>query len=529
LALLCCVLLAYHYSLYALLQNLTFQTPVAYVVLVPPIALALALLVLSQDRGRPVAQDRELDLIIGLPLIGVALLILLVLPIQLSLYYWVYRMDLLSLPVFVAGAVTLLFGVQMLWRLALPIAFLALTWPAPYFPLLDSFGNGMAQLTSAAVRVLTSLPGTDAVQASGLELLQVRGPAGSFVVDITAACGGVNGLLGFGLLSVAVLLLTDGRWPRKLLWFALGVAVVFVANLLRILAVMAIGYAFGEAAAIQRAHPLAGLVGFNLALLFSLWLVQRCGLRWRHIDVRWAARRPRGSRALLALVGLLLALSATMAFADAGLADYRPVISSSTELTRMSDFARVQPQPAGWKMRYVSSQGWAPLYFGGGALWIRYQYSGPHGLAAFADVVDTPDRGALATYGVENCYLYHQWQIEYLQRLDLGHGVSGVLLDYYNPDLHASWSTVYWEWPVLRDSSLVYERVVLIVTPRDIQAPQPHVTSTNFIRQSVFNLYAAVSGYIEGPQTARFQQTNRLLEGLAVHVVDSMARSASGG
>ena len=51
------------------------------------------------------------------------------LPDKLSAMFWVWRIDLLTLPVFVAGATAIIFGVRVLWRQKLAVSYLFLAWP----------------------------------------------------------------------------------------------------------------------------------------------------------------------------------------------------------------------------------------------------------------------------------------------------------------------------------------------------------------------------------------------------------------
>ena len=60
--------------------------------------------------------------LLGMSPVGLRLAINLLLPIRLSTLFWVWRVDLVSLPLFVAGAIALLFGVRALWRQRLPVA-----------------------------------------------------------------------------------------------------------------------------------------------------------------------------------------------------------------------------------------------------------------------------------------------------------------------------------------------------------------------------------------------------------------------
>ena len=131
-ALLGSVLIAYSYSLTTLLQTADQQTPLAYISLVPAIALALAAVRARPLKPEPPIYDRQLDYTIGIPLLVAAIAINELLPARMSAMFWVYRVDLFSLPIFVAGAVAIIFGCRVLWRQKLAIAFLFLAWPYPY-------------------------------------------------------------------------------------------------------------------------------------------------------------------------------------------------------------------------------------------------------------------------------------------------------------------------------------------------------------------------------------------------------------
>src|SRR6202022_1605260 len=97
------VIVAYHYSLSTLIQSLNLDTPLAYIGLVPFIALGLAAVRAKPALAEPAIHDRQLDYIVGVPLVATALAINLVMPKRLSVMFWVWRIDLLSMPFFVAG------------------------------------------------------------------------------------------------------------------------------------------------------------------------------------------------------------------------------------------------------------------------------------------------------------------------------------------------------------------------------------------------------------------------------------------
>jgi hypothetical protein len=97
-ALLGVVVIAYSYSLSTLLQLADLNPPLAYVSLVPIIALILAAVNSKPLHPEPSIHDRQTDYIIGIPLMGAALLVDFLLPSKLSAMFWVWRIDLLTLP-----------------------------------------------------------------------------------------------------------------------------------------------------------------------------------------------------------------------------------------------------------------------------------------------------------------------------------------------------------------------------------------------------------------------------------------------
>jgi len=89
---------------------------------------ALALAASRRQRPAPDIHDRYTDYIVGLPLLAGALLLLGYVPSQLSVFAWLWRLDLLSLPLLVAGSIAIAFGVRALWLQRLPLATLFLPW-----------------------------------------------------------------------------------------------------------------------------------------------------------------------------------------------------------------------------------------------------------------------------------------------------------------------------------------------------------------------------------------------------------------
>jgi hypothetical protein len=124
---------AFKASLLSLAAGFPGHLALGALALVPVIALLLALgIAIRRRRPEPDIHDRYLDYILGLALLGAATAAMWFLPGSMSIFFWSWRLDLVWLPLFAAGAITLLSGARALWRYRLPVIFLFLAWPLPY-------------------------------------------------------------------------------------------------------------------------------------------------------------------------------------------------------------------------------------------------------------------------------------------------------------------------------------------------------------------------------------------------------------
>jgi exosortase len=505
------VALAYHYSLSTLARGLTLQTPLAYLALVPLIALALGVVKLRlEPRSRPI-HDRQVDWIVGIGLLGAAAAILLILPSGISAAYWLNRLDLLSLPLFVAGLVTMLFGVRRLWVLKGPILFLLLAWPMPYVLLMGGATTAFTEFSARLVGIVTAAVGLAAAVPGDESMFLVGSGARSFAVSIGSACSGVNSLVGFLLLGIALGSIVRGPRLRRLAWLAGGLILVFALNVLRILAVIAAGAALGQEAALDVLHPVAGLLVFNLGVLVMLALVPVFRLRIPASPVgdvpsELSAPSPirRARAALLVTLGLAVVLAGT----NAAFARYES-ISSGLADARLQPFDIRTAQVPQWESRYAANFAQAAQSFGPSATWDRLLYSPMPAspiqstLPVWVDVVTTADPGTFAAFGIEACYRFHGYRIESLTTVDVGAGVQAQLIDYHNPVLGGDWSALWWEWPFQVGGQTRYERIVL------------------FIANGPAAQYGGVAGIDVAGQSQRFTDTDRFLAALARFVVRS--------
>ena len=214
----------------------------------------------------------------------------------MSAMFWFYRVDLLSLPIFVAGAVAIIFGCRVLWRQKLAIAFLFLAWPYPYQKYLLGVLNAFTDVTLVAmekIAVWTHLATPTGVTSDNA-LFSVNHHGTPFSLSIVSACSGVNGVVGFLLVGSAFAAIVRGPIVRKVLWLAGGMLLLFALNLGRITFIFFAGKEWGESVAINIFHPFIGLVLFCVGVIVMLLLIRPLGMHI-HIGATSPPTSPNGT------------------------------------------------------------------------------------------------------------------------------------------------------------------------------------------------------------------------------------------
>ena len=468
----------YRYSLGTLVSEWNHDTPLADLALVPAVALALAAAAASRHRYVAHLRLGRCDYVLAVPLLLAAIAVVSVGPIAWSKYFWAARIDLLTLPLVALASVVLLFGARIVFPFALPVVFLLLAWPLPYAVMLEHELARFTAATSATVTAIASslaIARPDTHAGAGVFVVQHGGQA--FSVGIGDACSGVNSLVGFLIIGTAALYFVRGRVPAKLAWFACGALLVYVFNVARILGILVVGRAFGERAAFEVVHPVAGLVALAAAVALTVRLLPSFRLQLRPageqsiadtpiarpapLDQQATIRRAAPRIALVAGATVALALAGgNLAVAARGLDNFgRPAIKT---------FAADPTVGPRWRVGRVETIGWATPYYGSHSSWVRYRLR-PHPRSAqnaftiWLDAITSRDLGALNAYTLAHCYAFHGFSVELARRVDLGNGVIGQEFAYRTS--RTTWHAVAWQWPVLGASSRVeHERVVLIAS-----------------------------------------------------------------
>jgi exosortase/archaeosortase family protein len=521
-------LIAYHFTLLSLADYLRLDTPLAYLPLLPIFAVWTAVVAVDRYRSSPPpSRELHLDLIVGVPLLVVALLMITLLPAAWSTYYWTDRPDVLSLAVFCAGAITVCFGVGWMLRLRAAIVFMFLMWPALYLHLLPGVMQSVTDGTNTALAAVVShLP--IGVTPHGDGILSLMSGGQPILVTVGTACSGANGALGFALIGGAFSTVLVGRRSLKLLWVVAGIGLSLVFNVLRLVSILALASAGHASLALGAYHSVIGLVLFAVVILVMLAVAPLFRLHHRPLTRRTSTAAPvgthRGRRiAVPVALGLLTVLSAV---ADRGLVSYA-AFADGTGAPTVAAFDVHEPMPAGLTVSYQTTYDWSKQYYGANSDWSRYGFyaSSTPGIV-WADIVRTDDRGSLDAYNLQNCFTFHNYDIRNAQRIDLGSGVTGLLLNYRDPDTNANWATVSWAWPVRYHDDTYYERISLTSDLRPGQKTAPDLRPSDGLRSAFIGLVNLFTGERSGPPEATYQVADSTLQAMASSVVAATVHRA---
>ncbi len=476
---------AYSLTLGSMFDYLRLETPLAYLPLLPFFSIGIALFTAHRYRNVSAGiRDRQIDFLIGIPMIVFAMLLITIVPALASTYYWSNRPDVLSMALFAGGLITIFYGINWFWRLKGALVFLVLMWPALYLNIMPGVMQSFTDATNGALaKVVHLLPlGVSLTGQPGL--LSVHQASGApLTVSVGTACSGANSVLGFLLIGAAILTAVGGGGPRKLLWMIVGLGLTFAVNVLRLTSILALASAGHPDLALGGYHAVIGLILFTLVIAAMMRLLPLFGLRprpdvvatGRSRQLTPAVPRPVTVRRRRIVIGTMTALAVLVGLANQGLAPYA-AFQDGTGSPSVLPFSTTSA-PGGMQVSYYQDYPWAKQYFGANSTFTRYYVSGapsssksPKTTTAalvqtnlvYADVVRTDDKGSLDAYNLQNCFLFHDYNITTSQRIDVGDGVTALLLNYAAPgNPPQRWATVSWAWPVDYKGQTYFERVTL--------------------------------------------------------------------
>jgi exosortase B len=168
-----------------------------------------------------------------------------------------------------AGLVLVLKGRPALSILWFPLFYLIFAVPLPGL-IVDAATGWLKQLVSVVA--------ADALYAAGYPVARtgVILSIGQYQLLVADACSGLNSMYSLGAMGVLFLYLArSGSWVKSAILLGSILPIAFVANVIRVMALVLITYYMGDEAAQGFLHGLSGVLLFVLALgmLFGLHAV----------------------------------------------------------------------------------------------------------------------------------------------------------------------------------------------------------------------------------------------------------------
>jgi hypothetical protein len=429
---------AFGFALTGLLRGVFLLSPTAYVGLVPVVALGLMIARAQAPRYEPAIRDRYVDYALGLPLLASSLVLLLLFPAHASPRFWQERLDLLSLPLFAAGAIATIFGIRALWRVRGGIAILFVCMLVP--------------LTTSIETLLSPM---GAANSNGV------------VIGSKAALGSL--IVGLALMNLAY-----GRFLLKVLWVATGLGLAWVLATAGGWVVLIDRPGAVDNASLQRLVELAMVI---LSVFVMVSVMPLFGLRFIPMGEKaglasvvrgWP--RPVKSRHRPPYAAMsIVALAAVLAFiGESSLPRYSAVLTD-TGAPRLTTGLIGRLAIPGWSLRPIGPLPWVGRYYGPIATGERYgldcactNAAGPVSSSppVMVDDIVTPQDLPLSAPQLALVHPVRGAQLINLARVDLGDGVIGHAA-VYRQSSGSDWIAIYWDWPVVTASGTGYEHLIV--------------------------------------------------------------------
>ena len=180
----------------------------------------------------------------------------------------------ISLPIFVAGLILIIFNPQTLRTLLFPVAFLAFLMPPP-FELAQRAGSTLSTISTQVAYIILKTIGLPVTLASiymspVIYLETQSGIEIPFAIDV--ACSGLYSLIGYAIFAVFIAYIARGALQKRLVILAMGLPLIYILNILRIILLIVIGYVSGPTLALNLFHLLGGwtLILIGTLIIFAV-------------------------------------------------------------------------------------------------------------------------------------------------------------------------------------------------------------------------------------------------------------------
>ena len=392
----------------------------AYVWFVPIAALLAAIGIARRSRVELPIHDRQTDIIVATLGLVMALLLHAVLLPRYSLYFYLLRLDLVAMWLFIVSAGVALFGLRPITRFGWAWIVLFMMFPLPYYLLVILLGGNRI---SAGV-------GTMVIAATATSVAVGRNTTRA-VVGSTLAW-----LTGLAMLGGMAVFLPNAS-PQVYQYVPAFSSICLVGSLMFLAA--------------RRGAP-KHVLGRKLEPL--------------------AARQIWSAVPLLLVVAVLLSL---VRLPSVGIA---PVVRVNS-----MDFTEPLRAPPGWRILETEHYDWVTRFYGRGAVLTRQKMVSEAGNARYdkysrprtvmVDSITTLRPASLKVYPSRMLYRVSGIRVSASRPVDLGYGVPADLFSVVDDQILVSWDGLQWTWT----NGTVGRRVVVIaIDNHEDWAPFPQPT-----------------------------------------------------
>lgn len=410
-------LIAFHSTLANLIEVTRVGAIGSYVWTVPLAGILAAIAIAHRDRTELPIHDRQSDLILGTMGLVFALLLHGVLLQRYALYFYLLRLDLVAMWLFVMSCAVVLFGLRPVFRFARVWALMFMVFPLPYYIAVVLLGGNQ--------------------MAAGFTTLMISGTATGIAVGRTRKRGYVGAFSAWGV-GIMMLLAMRFLFPNA----------PFIAYV--------------------QIPALTSIVVVGLLLYFHA----------RRGQSKWVLRRevqPLAAKQAWAGLPLVVIIAITLSFVKLP----SPGIPPPTQFDYMRFGAALEP-PSGWHTADVESYRWVERLHGPGANLIRQTMVADVGNAEWdkhsrprtvvVDTLTTYRPFSLKVYPSKVLYSVQRSRLSKPHSVQLGKGITGQIVSVVDDDLLVTWNMMQWSW---RNEFSAQRVLVIAVDNHDVNAPFP--------------------------------------------------------
>jgi len=257
-------------SFLATQPNILDTDPSTYIIV--PLIMMPLLALFTFKKKIEVKTDKK-SIAIGLIVFALFVICTIYLRSAFSFVFMSYRLDLLVLPLGIAGLIIVLFGFKSINYFKALLVYALFASPilmSPIFELNAPFAEMNTIIVYSILHFFASsatyiLPGT----------IKLNG----YVLGIGESCAGIGALIAIVMFLVPVAYLYDGKNINKFYWVFSGFLLLLLLNVLRMFAIATAWFEYGPNASTSFAHSFAGIFIFYISLIVIILLAGKFGLK----------------------------------------------------------------------------------------------------------------------------------------------------------------------------------------------------------------------------------------------------------